>query len=96
MPASWRPKECALAPRLVACPLLYVCIAPSTHALARRFLDIVPINAGKLEALDYVRQRHGFPVGSAVACGDSGNDILMLAGECLGMRGTAVCAENAM
>ena len=49
------------------------------HA-SRRFLDIVPINAGKLEALEYVRQRHNFPVGSTVACGDSGNDILMLAG----------------
>ena len=46
-----------------------------------RYLDIVPINAGKLEALEYVRKQHGFPTGSTVACGDSGNDILMLAGE---------------
>jgi len=46
-----------------------------------RFLDIVPIKAGKLEALNYVRKQYNFPVGSTVACGDSGNDILMLAGE---------------
>jgi hypothetical protein len=45
----------------------------------------VPIQAGKLEALEYVRQRHGgFPLASTVACGDSGNDILMLSG---GWRG---------
>ncbi len=41
----------------------------------------MPIKAGKLQALEYVRKRYGFPVGSTVACGDSGNDILMLAGE---------------
>jgi HAD superfamily hydrolase (TIGR01484 family) len=44
-------------------------------------MDLVPINAGKLEALNYVRQRYGFPVTSTVACGDSGNDILMLQGQ---------------
>lgn len=46
-----------------------------------RFLDIVPIKAGKLEALNYVRRKYNFKVGSTVACGDSGNDILMLSGE---------------
>lgn len=46
-----------------------------------RFLDIVSKNAGKLEALNYVREQHGFDVKSTVACGDSGNDILMLSGE---------------
>ncbi|KAI8471812.1 MAG: sucrose-6F-phosphate phosphohydrolase-domain-containing protein [Monoraphidium minutum] len=45
-----------------------------------RFLDLVPKRAGKLQALDYVRQAHGFPLSATVACGDSGNDILMLSG----------------
>ena len=45
-----------------------------------RFLDIVPTSAGKLQALNYVRNRYGFEVEATVACGDSGNDILMLAG----------------
>uniref|UniRef100_A0A7S3RAP8 Sucrose phosphatase-like domain-containing protein n=1 Tax=Dunaliella tertiolecta TaxID=3047 RepID=A0A7S3RAP8_DUNTE len=46
-----------------------------------RFLDIVPIRAGKLEALQYVQGQYGFPTQQVVACGDSGNDILMLQGE---------------
>ena len=46
-----------------------------------RFLDVVSKNAGKLEALNYVRKRHGFLEADTVACGDSGNDILMLSGK---------------
>ncbi|GAX82355.1 hypothetical protein CEUSTIGMA_g9784.t1 [Chlamydomonas eustigma] len=46
-----------------------------------RYLDLVPMKAGKLEALEYVRKLHNFPISSTVACGDSGNDILMLAGK---------------
>ena len=42
---------------------------------------MVPIRAGKLEALNHVRRHFGFSVASTVACGDSGNDILMLSGE---------------
>ncbi len=38
-----------------------------------RFLDLVPVKAGKLEALEYVRRQHGFPISATVACGDSGN-----------------------
>lgn len=45
-------------------------------------MDIVAKKAGKLQALTYVRLKYGFPVGSAIACGDSGNDILMLSGRC--------------
>ena len=45
-----------------------------------RVLDLVPPRAGKREALEYVRQRYGFPVERTVACGDSGNDVLMLSG----------------
>jgi hypothetical protein len=45
-----------------------------------RFVDVVPLKAGKLEALEYVRRLHAFPLASTVACGDSGNDILMLSG----------------
>ncbi|PNH08188.1 putative sucrose-phosphatase 1 [Tetrabaena socialis] len=46
-----------------------------------KYLDIVPLRAGKLEALNHVRRHFGFSVASTVACGDSGNDILMLSGE---------------
>ncbi|KXZ45571.1 hypothetical protein GPECTOR_53g157 [Gonium pectorale] len=46
-----------------------------------KYLDVVPIRAGKLEALNHVRRHFGFSVASTVACGDSGNDILMLSGE---------------
>eukprot|EP00878_Enallax_costatus_P014266 GHUV01014922.1.p1 GENE.GHUV01014922.1~~GHUV01014922.1.p1 ORF type:complete len:413 (+),score=120.28 GHUV01014922.1:330-1568(+) len=46
-----------------------------------RFLDLVPIKAGKLEALEYVRKTHNFPHSATIACGDSGNDILMLSGQ---------------
>lgn len=45
-----------------------------------RFLDLVPIRAGKLQALEYVRKEHGFSHAATIACGDSGNDILMLSG----------------
>ncbi|KAG2425471.1 hypothetical protein HXX76_013681 [Chlamydomonas incerta] len=46
-----------------------------------KYMDVVPIRAGKLEALNHVRRHFGFSVASTVACGDSGNDILMLSGE---------------
>ena len=48
-----------------------------------RFLDLVPLRAGKREALDYVARMHGFAPAATVACGDSGNDILMLSGSSL-------------
>ncbi|EFJ45705.1 hypothetical protein VOLCADRAFT_93844 [Volvox carteri f. nagariensis] len=47
----------------------------------KRYMDVVPIRAGKLEALNHVRRHFGFSTASTVACGDSGNDILMLSGE---------------
>lgn len=50
----------------------------------------MPIRAGKLEALEYVRKEHGFSHASTVACGDSGNDILMLSG-----RNLAIVVGNA-
>ena len=37
--------------------------------------------AGKLQALEYVRSRLGFPHNRTVACGDSGNDKDMLGGD---------------
>jgi sucrose-6F-phosphate phosphohydrolase len=45
-----------------------------------RFVDCVPLGAGKLQALEFVASSHGFGPASTVACGDSGNDILMLDG----------------
>jgi len=46
-----------------------------------RYLDIVSRQAGKRESLEFVARAEGFPLERTVACGDSGNDILMLAGE---------------
>ena len=46
-----------------------------------RYIDLVPAQAGKLQALEYVRQALGFDRDATVACGDSGNDIDMLQGE---------------
>lgn len=46
--------------------------------------------AGKLEALEYVRNMYNIPRKRCVAAGDSGNDILMLGG-----GGPAVVVGNA-
>lgn len=46
-----------------------------------RYLDIVSINAGKLQALEFVRQKYGFDHNRTIACGDSGNDKDMLSGQ---------------
>ncbi len=63
---------------------------PNTHLwLTHRYMDVVPLRAGKLEALNHVRRHFGFSVASTVACGDSGNDILMLSGGLGGLRGSA-------
>lgn len=45
-----------------------------------RFIDIVPLYAGKLQALEYVRRKLGFDHANTIACGDSGNDLDMLDG----------------
>jgi hydroxymethylpyrimidine pyrophosphatase-like HAD family hydrolase len=46
-----------------------------------RYVDVVPIKAGKLPALEHARRRLGFAALETVACGDSGNDIDMLEGD---------------
>ena len=46
-----------------------------------RYVDCVAAGAGKLEALEHVRRKEGVSVERCVACGDSGNDVLMLAGK---------------
>eukprot|EP00884_Botryococcus_braunii_P011517 jgi/Botrbrau1/20366/Bobra.0006s0031.1 len=48
---------------------------------AHRFVDIIPEAAGKLPALEYVRKKYGFEASHVIACGDSGNDKDMLAGD---------------
>lgn len=45
-----------------------------------RYVDVVPINGGKLEALEYIRTLFNIPHSRCMAAGDSGNDILMLEG----------------
>lgn len=47
-----------------------------------RYVDCVSIRGGKLEALERVRTLFSVPRDRCVAAGDSGNDILMLEGEC--------------
>jgi sucrose-6F-phosphate phosphohydrolase len=44
-----------------------------------RDLDILPRHAGKGSALRYVASRLGVPPGRILACGDSGNDLDLLA-----------------
>jgi len=41
-------------------------------------LDIIPKNATKLSALEYIRKNNGYKKEDIVYCGDSGNDILPL------------------
>ncbi|KAL4445901.1 hypothetical protein ABPG77_009100 [Micractinium sp. CCAP 211/92] len=48
---------------------------------AWRFVDLVPREAGKLQALEYARRKLGFAPEHTVAAGDSGNDIDMLEGQ---------------
>ena len=45
-----------------------------------RYVDCVSAQGGKLAALEHVRRLFNVPRSRAVAAGDSGNDILMLAG----------------
>ncbi len=51
---------------------------------------MVALRAGKLESLEYAAEAAGFPLDRTIACGDSGNDILMLAG-----RNKAIVVGNA-
>ena len=45
-----------------------------------QYVDVVSRRAGKLESLEYVRDAFNVSTSRTVACGDSGNDILMLGG----------------
>lgn len=55
-----------------------------------RYLDCVPINGGKLSALEYIRKFFNIPIHRCVAAGDSCNDISMLEG-----RNPAIIVGNA-
>eukprot|EP00899_Mesostigma_viride_P029311 jgi/Mesvir1/9565/Mv12745-RA.1 len=53
-----------------------------------RYFDVVSLAGGKKNAMEYVRSKCGVDKARTVACGDSGNDILMLEGgaeDCLGL-----------
>ncbi len=63
-----RPTRCLWGACCSACVVWCAC----------RYVDIVPVRAGKQAAVNYVRRRFGFLPQETVACGDSGNDILML------------------
>ena len=45
-----------------------------------QYVDVLSAQAGKRSAMDYVRQLFGISKERVVTAGDSGNDILMLAG----------------
>jgi sucrose-6F-phosphate phosphohydrolase len=55
-----------------------------------KYVDCVSNQAGKLESLEFVRNKLGFALEQTVACGDSGNDELMLSG-----RNLAIVVGNA-
>jgi len=44
-------------------------------------LDVVPANASKYHAIQALMQQQGFGIGEVVFCGDSGNDLEVLASE---------------
>jgi len=48
---------------------------------SHRYVDCVPMSAGKEKALQYLRAKYELPEHYVVAAGDSGNDILMLEGD---------------
>jgi hypothetical protein len=52
-----------------------------------RYVDVTSARAGKLAALEYVRQLYGVSQHRCVAAGDSGNDTLMLGGRNLAIGG---------
>jgi HAD superfamily hydrolase (TIGR01484 family) len=45
-------------------------------------LDVLPASATKRGAVEFIRQRLGFPAGRTLFAGDSGNDLPVLAGPC--------------
>ena len=45
-----------------------------------RYLDLLPVKAGKKQAMEALARQFGFELDSVVACGDSGNDIQMMEG----------------
>lgn len=67
-----------------------------------RYVDCVAINAGKQEALEYIRTLYNIPLTHCVAAGDSGNDTLMLEGlpfACVNLQALAascldICAHS--
>lgn len=50
-----------------------------------RYLDFLPVRASKGQAVRYLAYKWGFPMDRCVAAGDSGNDLDMLTGGCLGI-----------
>ena len=60
------------------------------HGQGWKYVDCVSNQAGKLESLEFVRKKLGFELERTVACGDSGNDELMLSG-----RNLAIVVGNA-
>ena len=50
-----------------------------------RFVDVLSFYGGKGESLEYVRELLGFECHACIACGDSGNDLLMFGSDNLGV-----------
>jgi hydroxymethylpyrimidine pyrophosphatase-like HAD family hydrolase len=57
-----------------------LCVPPVRFCCAgtHRFLDLLPVRAGKGAAMHWVRARLGLDLSTVVACGDSMNDLQML------------------
>ena len=87
------PHRCALSVEVATLPAVVARLEQLLHSAGVdakiivsgagpwRYMDCVAGRAGKLEALEYVRRRFKMPSDRTVACGDSGNDQLMLAGK---------------
>jgi hypothetical protein len=53
-------------------------VLAAAAAVPWRFIDLLPLHAGKGAAMQHVMQHYGFDAASTVAAGDSANDLLML------------------
>lgn len=56
---------------------------------AGKYLDLLPINSGKGEAVKYVARHYGIEPADVITCGDTGNDLDMMRSG-LGVRSIAV------
>ncbi|MEA3378973.1 MAG: HAD-IIB family hydrolase [Nanoarchaeota archaeon] len=67
-------KECTKIIKSISKEALVIFSIDETNNIG--LLDIIPKNATKLRALEYIRKNNGYKKEDIIYCGDSGNDIL--------------------